>query len=235
MKKTYWPTTIDDIIIQYNNTTDDTREYLYRTWIHTPLTKLVEYTVNKYAITEYDWDDVYNELISHLVLKLENYDDSCGKSFSYFSVIARHYIWQYNRNFLRDKHKLVNLYGVQYMTVVQNEDHYEPYQDELPKTYYKVKYPEQLRVYQSDNQHDTPPSLLFQYILSNTKCGGKKQRDSKIVEALQHILVHLKTRKKIHKKEIYAEIREMTGYDTVHIRNVISRIKRNFKKHSNMK
>lgn len=227
----YWGKHLDDIILAYNQSTEaDERNQLYRTHLDTPLKKLVECLTAKFTIREEKVEDLRDDVLHHLVLQLGKYDADSGKSFSYFTVIAKHYIWQYNQKTLKYKTQYVSVEGIQYMITAQAEDHYGDSKDDTPNTFYKVQYPERLKVYQPDPTDTKERDPFVTYLYTVDTCGGKKPRDRQIVLALRYVFKHAHKYKTIHKKAILEKIREMTHYKTEHIRRTIDRIKENYQK-----
>lgn len=229
----YWGKHLDDIILAYNESTEaDERNQLYRTHLDTPLKTLVECLTAKFTVQEMTLKELRDEVLHHLVLQLGKYDRESGKSFSYFTVIAKHYIWQYNQKTLKHHTHYVSVEGIQYMMAIQVEDHYGEIKDDTPNTFYKVQYPEKLKVYQPDltltDRKERDPFVTYLYTVDT--CGGNRRRDKEIVVALRYVFTHAHKYKTIHKKAILKKIRDMTNYKTEHIRRTIERIKENYQK-----
>lgn len=229
---TYWPSTVDGYIIKYNRSADaDVRERLYREHLHRPFLKLTEYMVNIYARKGINKEELMADLLVHLTLQLNKYHKGMGKSFSYFTVIAKHYLWNYNQKQYKGELSEVRISGITYMTTIQSEDHYTHHQDDTPKIYHKVRYPEELKVY-PDMLYDTItpiPDPFLRFIRTHPTCGLTKKRDLKILDAIRTVVNTLDNHDTFHKKAIYLHLREITGYKTLHITNTIARIKRYYK------
>lgn len=228
---TYWERTLDHHIVEYNTATDpDLREHLYRTYVDTPLRKLVEILTAKFLAKELltRRKEIQEEALAHAVLQLPKYHLGRGKSFSYFTVVVRHHIWKYNTQTQKDTQQYLNIRGMEMLTVTQAEDYYTDYQDDTPKTYHKVPYPEELKVYQPEPTMPRITTGLLHYIRTVDTCGGNKPRDREIVFAIRHILNHIHQYDKFNKKALFMDIREQCGYKTEHIHKVILRIQRNY-------
>lgn len=225
--KHYWPSILDTYFVAYNTaTTQDQRDTIYRIHLHTPLVKLVECIVHRYMRTDEDSSFLREDTLHHLILQLHKYHMGKGKSFSYFTVVARNYIWQHNHKQQTDAVNQVTILGIEYMVSTQTEEH--PYKDDEPPTAYTVPYPEQLKVYPVDITPTYTPQEFLQYIQTVDTCGGNKTRDKEIVSAIRHLVTHIEEYPTIHKKALLMDLRNRTGYKTTHIHKVIERIHRNY-------
>ena len=99
----YWTQETEQAIIEYNTCEDELqREEIFNKNINKPLDKLAENIINRFKFPYMDgtFEDVKNEVVSYLVLKLPNFTADKGKSFSYFSVVAKNYcILQNNKRY----------------------------------------------------------------------------------------------------------------------------------------
>lgn len=224
----YWTPLLDDVIVEYNNSTDEfERDQLYRDHLDVPIRKLVECIVAKYLGGYKDREVVEEDTLHHLVLQLRKYDRTSGRSFSYFTKIATHYVWQYNMSKKKNDTRLVSIQGIQFLMAVQVEDYYGEYHDDTPDTNYTVQWPEALKVFTPTPEEVTRDPLLV-YLNRNDTCGGKKERDKKIVDALRFIFNNAEEHPTVNKKAMFEKIRQRTGSTTLQISNTIHRIKKNF-------
>lgn len=223
----YWSPLLDDIITEYNDSTDDfERNQLYRNHLDAPIRKVVKCVVAMHLGEYKNTEMVEEETLHHIVLQLEKYNKSFGRSFSYFTTIAKHYVWQYNIKQHQDD-RYVSIQGLQYIMAVQVEDHYQEYRDETPEVLHKAQWPETLQVYPPTPEEVISYPLL-EYMNSNDMCGGKKERDKKIVNALRSVFKNAEQHRKFNKHFVLSRVRKLTGYTTSQIRNTILRIKRNY-------
>ena len=91
----YWTQETEQAIIEFNTCEDELRrEELFNKGIYKPLDKLAENIINRFKFPYMDgtFEDIKNEVVSYLVLKLPNFTADKGKSFSYFSVVAKNYL-----------------------------------------------------------------------------------------------------------------------------------------------
>lgn len=228
--KRYWSDEIDQHILSYNTEMcPTTREAIYRTYLHAPLVKLVECIVHKYLRTDDYSTTMQTEVLHHLILQLHKYHIGHGKSFSYFTVIARNYMWYHNQKKQQEVITQLNIGGVEYITTQQAKERDEYTDDDQVE--YVVKYPEQLKVYPPSTTEDSVNIIqpLLHYIKTTDNCGGNKRRDKKIVESIRYVLNNLDTYDTLHKKSIYMIIRDLSECNTSQITKVINRIQRNYR------
>lgn len=100
-KNNYFTKETEDAILKYRKTTDQAeRNRIYNQEIHYGFYKLVENIIHtfKFYYTEVDnIEDLKYEVISFLLQKLDLYDPSKGKAYSYFGTIAKRYLIIYNQ------------------------------------------------------------------------------------------------------------------------------------------
>ena len=99
----YWKAEIDDFIEDFNKSKDEAfRNKLFEDKLHYPFTKLVECVHNKFKfpyIAE-DHETRQTDAVGVLVSHIKKYHKSKGRSFSYFSVIAKnHFIALNDKNY----------------------------------------------------------------------------------------------------------------------------------------
>jgi hypothetical protein len=101
VKNNYFTKETEDAILKYRKTTDQAeRNRIYNQEIHYGFYKLVENIIHtfKFYYTEVDnIEDLKYEVISFLLQKLDLYDPSKGKAYSYFGTIAKRYLIIYNQ------------------------------------------------------------------------------------------------------------------------------------------
>lgn len=101
VKNNYFTKETEDAILKYRKTTDPAeRNRIYNEEIHYGFYKLVENIIHtfKFYYTEVDnIEDLKYEVISFLLQKLDLYDPSKGKAYSYFGTIAKRYLIIYNQ------------------------------------------------------------------------------------------------------------------------------------------
>jgi hypothetical protein len=91
---------LDKVIDSFNHaSTQDERNQIYEDHLHKPLMKLSENVLNTFRHFYYigeSFQDIQRMMLSHIVCNLHNYQPSKGKSFGYFSTIAKYWCIQNN-------------------------------------------------------------------------------------------------------------------------------------------
>ncbi len=97
----YWPVTLDDCVDRYNKAvTVEKRNAIYEEHLNRPIAKLVENVFNTFKFSYFEVGplDTQKECISHIVANLHQYDPSKGKSYSYFSIVAKNFLIALNNS-----------------------------------------------------------------------------------------------------------------------------------------
>ena len=115
-KRQYFTKETEDAILLYNQLEDiQERNKLYDEKIKYPFDKLVENIIHTFKFYHMDSDsieDLKYEVISFLLQKLDKYNDSLGKAYSYFGTIAKRYLIVYNQKNYKSKVSKVRLAAV---------------------------------------------------------------------------------------------------------------------------
>jgi len=196
------------------------REHLYRTQIDVPLRKMIQILVRKFYSPELITSELEYDLLVYTVLQLDKYTSARGKSFSYFTVIIKNRILHLRATQYKEETQHTNILGWHQLLEiadVQSNTH-----ETVLKTA-KTVYPRQLlyRMDECDNYavpiHEKLQQLAIPRIF-------KKLRQQRIAQAVIALLQHPHTLTKYHKKEFLEEIRQQTGYRTVHIKVVLDKL-----------
>jgi len=213
----YFTKATENAIVRYNNSEDyEERNKIYETEIHAAFDKLVENIINrfKFPYIESYFKDLKDEVISFLVLNLGKYSQEKGKAFSYFSVIAKHYLILHNNNqYKLDKKSL-------YLTEIV--DGYTSLEETLA-----------IDDVLSSEQRDMEEfiKLIIEFWDHNLTRIFKKNRDSEIANAIIDLFRQADKIDNFNKKALYAFIREMTGYETSAITRVVNKMANYMKQH----
>jgi len=101
VKNNYFTSETEEAILRYRSTKSlAERNKIYNQHIHYGFYKLVENIIHtfKFYYTEVDnIEDLKYEVISFLLQKLDLYDQSKGKAYSYFGTITKRYLIVYNQ------------------------------------------------------------------------------------------------------------------------------------------
>lgn len=94
-------------ILEYRNTQSlAKRNQIYNERIHYAFYKLVENIIHTFKFYHMDSDSIEDlkfEVISFLLQKLDRYNDTLGKAYSYFGTIAKRYLIVYNQKNYKSK------------------------------------------------------------------------------------------------------------------------------------
>jgi len=200
-------TKITEIAINAYNRCDDQRlkNKIYNRFIHYPFDKLAENVIHTYKTYYFDvpYEDVKMNVVAFLNEKIHKFNGENGRAFSYFTVIARNYLFnENNANYARMKARdtidvidtnrnIVNeVYDKQQMDALKDfMDYYVRYMDY--------------------NIFD-----IFQ-----------KERDRKIADSLTELFRTRDNLYSYNKKALYILIRERTGVQTQYITKVVGKMK----------
>jgi len=98
----YFGPEVDLAIVEYNQTMDSLeRSKIYQYQIRPAFEKLVEniiHTFKFYYTADQSMQQMQHEVVSFLVEKLPRFQQSNGKAFSYFSIVAKNYCILKNKN-----------------------------------------------------------------------------------------------------------------------------------------
>lgn len=200
-------TSITEIAINAYNNCDDQRlkNKIYNRFIHYPFDKLAENVIHTYKTYYFDvpYEDVKMNVVAFLNEKIHKFKGENGRAFSYFTVIARNYLFnENNANYARMKARD----GVDVIDTNRNvvNEVYDKQQNEDLKDFmdYYVRY------------MDYNVFVLFQ-----------KDRDRKIADSLTELFRTRDNLYSYNKKALYILIRERTGVQTQYITKVVGKMK----------
>lgn len=213
VKNNYFTEETENAILRYRNSKNQAeRNRIYNDHIHYSFYKLVENIIHtfKFYYTEVDnIEDLKYEVISFLLQKLDLYDQSKGKAYSYFGTITKRYLIIYNqKNYKKlvakaeigdqnDDDSIVN-------SVAVKEP--EPELDKLDIVYIFIKYID-------DNLLE-----LFD-----------KPEELKVADAILEIFKKRDNIEIFNKKAIFIYVKEMTDVQSNTITKVIKKLKTIYK------
>jgi len=207
IEKMYFTKDTEDAIIAYNKELDhQKREDLYNNRIKHSFEKLVENIFNTFKFTYFQVGplDVQKETLSHLVSNMDKYDATKGKAFSYFSIVAKHYLIFHNNTNWKGFNKHVDI----------TENHEE--------------HGIQLQVNDKHHEHKQQREfldLVVNFWDSNLTKIFKKQRDLNIAQSVVEVLRNVDRLDSFNKKAIYLYIREISSCRTQQITKIINKMK----------
>ena len=206
-EKQYFTQETEDYIVKFNKEEDmDVRNEIYNEHIKYPFEKLVENVFNTFKFSYFDVGalDVQKETLSHLVANISKFQENKGKAFSYFSIIAKHYlIFNNNSNYKRFN---------------QHVDISEEKEDNT------------IRLQTVDSHHKQSENkeflkMMIDYWDKNLNVIFTKPRDFKIAEAVIELFRNSDRLEFFNKKALYLYIREISNCKTQQITKVINKMK----------
>jgi hypothetical protein len=178
---------------------------IYNRFIHYPFDKLAENVIHTYKTYYFDvpYEDVKMNVVAFLNEKIHKFNGDNGRAFSYFTVIARNYLFnENNANYARMKARD----GIEVIDTNRNvvNEVYDKQQMDALKDFmdYYVRY------------MDYNVFTLF-----------LKDRDRKIADSLTELFRTRDNLYSYNKKALYILIRERTGVQTQYITKVVGRMK----------
>lgn len=204
--KKYFTKITEIAIIAYNNCESHSlRNKIYNRFIHYPFDKIAENVIHTYKTYCFDipYEDVKAEVVAELNQKISRYESDKGKAFSYFTVIARNFLWNennsnYNRMKNRDSIDKID------MERDVNGEHWNNEYNEIYTEFF---------------------NSYIEYVENNLFELFDNHRDQSIADS---VIVLFKDRNNLYsynKKALYILIRERTGVKTQYITRVVSKLK----------
>lgn len=173
-----------------------------------PFTKLAEYIINTFKFTYFDdkMDNVKQEVVSFMMEKINQYDPSKGRAFSYFSIVAKNYlIFTNNTNWKRLR-----------------------IHDEVDAMDINRNFHSESREVEKDRENEEFLEMLVVFWENNVPIFFKKERDRKIANAVVEILRKVDSLEVFNKKHIYIQVREICPCKTQQITKVINVMRKNY-------
>jgi hypothetical protein len=213
VKNNYFTSDTEEAILRYRMSTSlAERNKIYNQDIHYGFYKLVENIIHtfKFYYTEVDnIEDLKYEVISFLLQKLDLYDQSKGKAYSYFGTIAKRYLIIYNQK--------------NYKKLVSKAEIGEQHDDNALLNSIIVKEPEpeldKLEVVE----------LFIKYIDDNLLELFDKNDELKIADAILEIFKKRENIDIFNKKAVFIYVKEMADAQSNTITKVIKKLKAIYK------
>jgi hypothetical protein len=200
-------TSITEMAINAYNRCDDQRlkNKIYNRFIHYPFDKLAENVIHTYKTYYFDvpYDDVKANVVAFLNEKIHKFKGENGRAFSYFTVIARNYLFnENNTNYARMKAR-------------ENVDVIDASRNVVNEVYDKI------------NQEMLSDFMDYyvRYIDYNIFDLFQKERDRKIADSLIELFRTRDNLYSYNKKALYILIRERTNVQTQYITRVVGKMR----------
>jgi hypothetical protein len=205
--KMYFTQTTEDYIVAYNTETDlQKRNDIYNDHIAYAFNKLVENIFNTFKFSYFETSplDVQKECVSHLVANIHKFEAGKGKAFSYFSIVAKHYLIALNNS----TYKRFN----QHVDIGEEHDEHTVQLQSEDTHYKKAEMQEFMR-------------LMILFWENNVGKIFTKQRDLDIANAVIELFRSSDRIDAFNKKALYLYIREISSCKTQQITKVINKMK----------
>ena len=214
VKNNYFTIETEEAILRYRNSKKlAERNKIYNDHIHYGFYKLVENIIHtfKFYYTEVDnIEDLKYEVISFLLQKLDLYDQSKGKAYSYFGTIAKRYLIIYNQK--------------NYKKLVNKTDIGEQQDDNSLVNSIVVKEPE------PELDKLDVVELFVEYVDTNLVELFSKADELKVADAILEIFKKRENIDIFNKKAVFIYVKEMTDAPSNTITKVIKKLKTIYKK-----
>jgi hypothetical protein len=200
-------TLITELAINAYNRCDDQRlkNKIYNRFIHYPFDKLAENVIHTYKTYYFEvpYEDVKANVVAFLNEKIHKFNGDNGRAFSYFTVIARNYLFnENNANYARMKMRD----GVE--VIDSSRD--------IVNEVFDKKQMEALKDFMD---------YYVMYMDVNILTLFNKERDQKIADSLTELFRTRDNLYSYNKKALYILIRERTNVQTQYITRVVGRFK----------
>lgn len=130
----YWTSIQDIAITAYNQSFDNPvmRERIFARFIQKPINDLIDVCVNVWPIHDYGgltMQEFKYECLVHLILKLDVYTRGKGRSYSFFTVTLRNFIWQCGYKNKSNTTKKVNIEDLSRISDIPEAEAFTGYYD----------------------------------------------------------------------------------------------------------
>jgi hypothetical protein len=212
-KNNYFTIETEEAILRYRAAKNQAeRNRIYNQDIHYGFYKLVENIIHtfKFYYTEVDnIEDLKYEVISFLLQKLDLYDQSKGKAYSYFGTIAKRYLIIYNQK--------------NYKKLVAKAEIGEQNDDDALLNSILVKEPE------PELDKLDVVELFIKYVDNNLLELFDKTEELKVADAILEIFKKRENIDIFNKKAVFIYVKEMTDTQSNTITKVIKKLKTIYK------
>ena len=206
-EKMYFTTDTEDHIVLYNEcASQEEQQRLYEEHIKHPFEKLAENILNtfKFSYFEVGHLDIQKEVVSFLVSNIHKYQKNKGKAFSYFSIIAKHYLILLNNTTHKRWKQHID---------IADQIHNKKELMILPSKIVK------------SNELKEFIGMMVAYWENNVPTMFKKKKDRDIAFAVIELFRNSDRIENFNKKALYLYVREITDCKTQHITKIINKMK----------
>ena len=198
-------TAITEMAINAYNECDDERlkNKIYNRFIDYPFNKLCENVIHTYKTYYFDdpYEDVKANVVAFLNEKINRFNGANGRAFSYFTVVARNYLFnENNANYARMKVR-----------------------DDVSVVDMRRNIPNELSIENKKEAHSDFMDQYVRYIDTHLYTMFSKDRDRSIADSINELFRTRADLYSYNKKALYILIRERTGVDTQYITKVVNK------------
>ncbi len=212
-KNNYFTIETEEAILEYRNTPNQAkRNKIYNERIHYGFYKLVENIIHtfKFYYTEVEnIEDLKYEVISFLLQKIDLYNQSKGKAYSYFGTIAKRYLIIYNQK--------------NYKKLVSKTEIGEQQDDNALVNSIIVKEPE------PELDKLDIVELFIKHVDDNLFELFEKPEEMRVADAILEIFKKRENIDIFNKKAVFIYVKEMTDTQSNTITKVIKKLKTIYK------
>ena len=214
----YWTEEIDQIIEQFNKTENaEQREAIFNEKLKYPFGKLVENIFNTFKFSYFETGplDVQKETVAHLVANIRKFEPDKGKSFSYFSIVAKNYLIALNNaNYRRFN---------QHISIDQVAEAHQGDNSHVPR---QLTDEDEER---KDFQHKEFFKKMVAWWDNNVDRVFPKEKERVIAQAVIELFRHCDRLEQFSKKPLYLMVREIANCDkTSHITKIINKMVKHY-------
>jgi|TARA_B110000444_G_scaffold211391_1_gene207205 hypothetical protein len=204
--KRYFTQITEMAINAYNNSDDQVvKDKVFNRFIYYPFDKLAENVIHTYKTYYFDvpYEDVKANVVAFLIEKIHKFNGENGRAFSYFTVVARNYLFnENNANYARMKSK-EKVGAIDTSRNITNE------------------------VVAQNNKEAKSDFIdhFTKYIDYHLYTLFLKDRDRAIADSINELFKNRYDLYSYNKKALYILIRERTGVHTQYITKVVGKLK----------
>lgn len=214
-KNNYFDADTEKAIIQYNLETDPIKKNkIYQEKINYAFNKLAENLIHSYKFYKYDsnYSDFKHEIVTHFIEKLNMFDSTKGKAFSYFTRMGINFCIINNTANYKN---LVNKVDVT--------------SDDVESKNPELILPESIVETEVDSELSKFVDSFIIFCERNVDSIFSKPKDLGIAHALLDIFRRREDLENFDKKFLYMCVREITNCTTQEITKVVNTLKKMYK------
>jgi len=203
----YWTKVTEYSVAAYNRCDDHQilKEKIYRRFIHPAFMKLSENLINKMKCDYIDssFKDLQTDLVTYLTMRLDKFNPSAGKAYSYYTRTSFNYLIAENQKGYSKLKK-------------ESEPIDVDEERNIPTEMHNMEMQELLKYFMN---------AYVEYCYDNINRIFTNQSDIHVADSILHLFENRENIEQYNKKALYVFIRERTGLQTNNITKVIKVLK----------